>query len=463
MRPITLSSLAFFALCGCNVPVTDPGPLDDWRPQVASSEDDEEDPVVEDDCSDDESDIPEDPEEESPIVEDEPENLPPIDCEEGEHTPGDMVLRTVEEARAFGELYTSASRITIEGHDLTNLDDLRCLESAWMIEMVDTAVERVELPSLTQLQYLWANENSQLRVVSLPLAEVADVRLNDNPRVRKLQLPAAESVRHVAITSNDKLVQVDLRSVTEAGNVSLDNNPKLAKLRMKHLEESSSSLLVTNTGLQSLDLPSLTTVGGHLIVQDNSALEEVVLDSLEWVELDIRVQDNSSLLEVQLPSLTMLARNLDISRNDSLTDVRVPLLKAVGNPDTAEYLSSSLTLVDNPELSDVSFDNLVAVGRMLYIGYNDEIMDLGGFSTLRFVRGQLRLENNVSLRDMTGLNGLESVGMAVGHSGTPGHFIVRDNPRMPIEQAETLAYDIIGEDNIGGRIIIEDVLFGGGF
>ena len=40
-----------------------------------------------------------------------------MDCEKGITTPGNMTLRTVEDARAFGELYTSASKITIEGQE----------------------------------------------------------------------------------------------------------------------------------------------------------------------------------------------------------------------------------------------------------------------------------------------------------------------------------------------------------
>ena len=55
-------------------------------------------------------------------------------------------------------------------------------------------------------------------------------------------------------------------------------------------------------------------------------------------------------------------------------------------------------------------------------------------------------------------------GTKVGVGGVDrGDFRVGDNPRMPIEQAETLAYDIIGEDTIAGVIDLRDVPFGGGF
>jgi hypothetical protein len=456
----------------CALPISDDESDDDL-----DDESDDHDDHDDHDCADGED---------APVVDEAPREIPPVDCEKGITTPGNMTLRTVEDARAFGELYTSASKITIEGQELTNLDDLKCLESAFMIEMIDTAVERVDLPSLTDLHYLYVFDNPQLRVVSLPQAEVTTLRLYDNPQLSYFSMPTTEYV-NAAIFRNDRLIEVDLRSLTEAKTLQLEDNPSLQSLHVPNLVEVDNYLSVTNAQIAGvLDLSSLETVGLHLSIQgntglseirfnslrevglgfyidENSDLEKVGLDSLEWAGQDFRFRDNLSLKEVHLPSLTMMARNLEFTGNDSLTSVRVPLLQAVGNPDTSQYLQSSLSLDDNPRLSDVSFDSLVAVGRMLYIAYNDAITDLNGFSSLQFVRGQFRLENNLALRDMTGLYGLESVGMAVGVSGTPGHFIVRDNPRMPIEQAEALAYDIIGEDNIGGQIIIEDVFYGGGF
>jgi hypothetical protein len=117
-------------------------------------------------------------------------------------------------------------------------------------------------------------------------------------------------------------------------------------------------------------------------------------------------------------------------------------------------------VIDNPQLSEIAFDSLVAVGGQFGIERNDGITNLDGFSSLQVVRGNFSVHGNRMLGDMTGLNGMESVGMG---GIDRGDFRVGDNPRMPIEQAETLAYDLIGEDNIGGEISIVEVPFAGGF
>jgi len=414
---------------------------------------------------------------------------PPGDCEEGEWMGQQVILRTQQDAEEFAAVYSSANIIYIEGQELTHLDALRCLEEVNQLIAVNTGLERIQLPSATMVRRLILEENGQLTEVSLPLAqEVWDINVNFNPQLSILRVPSAQDRDFRAwIEGNAELLEVDLRSVTEGRGVVVRQNPSLRRFDMSSLVESG-SIEFSDTGLEgSLNLSSLEVLGGHLqfrrndslrevrlerlvqtgqeiVFDDHASLQTIRLDSLETAATNTLFRDNRALVEIHLPELTYQGGSLGISGNDSLASVRIPSLQSVGDPDTSGYLRSTLHIENNPQVSELRFDSLVAVGCRLRIVNSDELTDLDGFSSLRIVRGNLRLAGNRMLRDMTGLYGMESIGMAAFPIGPDaGNFLVRDNPRLPIEQAENLAYDIVGEDNIGGDVILIGVPFAGGF
>ena len=455
-------------------PATVGDDVDDEDGNTESNGDDDTAPCGDDDDDDDSPNVP-------------PWTPPaaPADCEEGETTWDTVTLRTQEDAEAFGSVYTVARRIVIEGQELTNLDALRCLEQVNSLTAIDTALERVELPSAFRVMGVNFEENARLQVISLPMAEEVDgITLVSNPQLTTVSAPAANSrIFRTWLEDNEELRDVDFRSVTEGSGVVARENPSLRRFVMPNLVESGSIefsdsglegtldfsslealrghlLIRRNDNLQDIRLDSLVETGQELIVVDNASLETIRLDSLESVSWYMSFGGNSNLRELHLPELNYLYGFLSINGNDSLNRVEAPRLESVGDPDTAQYLRSSMRVTDNPQLSEIAFDSLVAVGQQFRIERNDGITDLDGFSSLRVVRGNLSVHDNRMLSDMTGLNGLESVGMG---GVDAGDFRVGDNPRMPIEQAENLAYDIIGEDNIGGVIDIRDVPFGGGF
>ena len=77
------------------------------------------------------------------------------------------------------------------------------------------------------------------------------------------------------------------------------------------------------------------------------------------------------------------------------------------------------------------------------------------------VRGNLHIRDNLNLRDIEGLFGLESVGAAAAPIGPDaGNFVVIDNARLSIDRAQDLA-DGLGADNIGGSAILRGVPFAG--
>jgi len=490
---LSLLSAISLMLSGCDLLVQlqdmNQGGSDQMGEPIAGDVDNDDTGPGDDDgpCNDDDDDDDDEGDDD-----DTPSNVPPwtpppapADCEEGETLWDTVTLRTQEDAEAFGAVYTVARSIVIEGQELTNLDALRCLEQVNGLTAIDTALERVELPSAIRVMVVNFEENAQLREISLPMAEEVDgITLISNPQLTRVSAPAANStIFRTWLEDNAELTEVDFRSVTQSRSVVARENPSLRRFVMPNLVETgtldfrdsglegtldfsslevlNSHLAITgNDSLQEVRLDSLVETDQELIVSGNASLETIRLDSLESVSWYMSFAENSSLRELHLPELNYLYGFMTISNNESLTSLRIPQLEVVGDPDTAQYLRSSLRVVDNPQLSEIAFDSLMAVGQQFRIERNDRITDLDGFSSLRVVRGNFSVHGNRMLRDMTGLNGMESVGMG---GVDRGDFRVGDNPRMPIEQAETLAYDIIGEDNIGGVIDIRDVPFGGGF
>ena len=67
---------------------------------------------------------------------------------------------------------------------------------------------------------------------------------------------------------------------------------------------------------------------------------------------------------------------------------------------------------------------------------------MDGLPALRSAGGDLLIQNNPGLRDITGLYGMERVG---------GDVLIMSNPQLPQSQANELVVRI-GEDNIGGEV-----------
>ena len=77
-----------------------------------------------------------------------PSDPAPLVCESLGHT-DEVVLSSQAEAEAFAAEFTSARVITIQGQELLDLDALDCLERVNALTANDTALERVDLPSLS--------------------------------------------------------------------------------------------------------------------------------------------------------------------------------------------------------------------------------------------------------------------------------------------------------------------------
>ena len=74
------------------------------------------------------------------------------------------------------------------------------------------------------------------------------------------------------------------------------------------------------------------------------------------------------------------------------------------------------------------------------------LSSLTGLESITSVGEDLFIYGNASLTSLTGLESLASVG---------DDFTTTNNPDLPASEAESLAYDQIGEENIGGTITIE--------
>jgi len=133
-------------------------------------------------------------------------------------------------------------------------------------------------------------------------------------------------------------------------------------------------------------------------------------------------------------------------------------------------VTQRLEVRSNTELANLAgFDVLTAIGGDLVIEDNTALVVPTGLDALAAVRGDLLVNRNAALRALTGLDALTTVG---GHlivrnheallnlegldavASVTGDLQIEDNTTLPTCRAEALAYDVIGEDNVGGAITI---------
>mgnify|MGYP002842289021 CR=1 FL=1 len=386
----------------------------------------------------------------------------PSNCEGGPAPLQMTTLRTREEARAFGEAYTSADTVFIEGLELTDLDDLVCLDEIRSLVVSDTVLERAELPFVTSVGSVLFEDNVNLRLISMPRVEsMGHLDVLRNPRLVRVRIAAATEIdRRVNIEENQELRLVDLSSTELVSHFTVADNPSLRSLEVANVEEAYSVVITGNRLAGTVDLSSLRTVTAGLRVEANEELTEVHLDSLQsvneglvWAQ-GLAFTGNPSLEQLQMPFLTVVNGHFTIGANDRLSRVEVVRMEHIGIPFTPcerACMRGWLGISDNPQLTELTFPALVAVARNITVINNDSLENLDGFPSLQIVRSVLRVSDNDSLQDISGLFALESVGSWASPVGPDrGGYRIHDNSSLPIEQAEHLAYNIIGENNIGG-------------
>ncbi|MBY5958992.1 T9SS type A sorting domain-containing protein [Membranicola marinus] len=205
---------------------------------------------------------------------------------------------------------------------------------------------------------------------------------------------------------------------TLPGHLGISGNNIMDLSPLENLETIGGYLLIyNNSSLKNVDgLSSLSSIGGDLNIYNNGSLANVDgLSSLTSIDGGLNIYNNGSLANVDgLSSLTSIGVVLEIRDNSSL--MNVDGLSALNSIGASLYIfyNSSLTNVDG-------LSSLLSIGRKLYIVSNVSLTNVGGLSSLSSIGGDLALYNNGALANLDGLSSLSSVG---------GNLDIRDNSSL---------------------------------
>ena len=193
------------------------------------------------------------------------------------------------------------------------------------------------------------------------------------------------------------------------GDLTVWGRPEVAAPRLQHI---GGDLRVVATELQTLELPSLESIGGAVTVTDNPDLLTV---SLPWLSQasELTITANPALITLDLPHLASVDGALHLEDNRALTDLDLYRLAHIGG---------DLWLVDLPLLPSLaSLDTLETVGGEVLLTQLDAVETLGGFALLSSVDSALIIRSNTSLDLLDALNQLTVLG---------GDLVIEDNPSL---------------------------------
>ena len=316
---------------------------------------------------------------------------------------------------------------SIEAVGNTQLDqiDLTALTEASSIRMIDNALASLELATLHTVGDLEIRDLGQLEAIDLgALATVDALLIEDNPRLMELSgITALTSAQSLRVAGNaamglvegfDGLTSVagalelidnaDLKTLsgfaalTETGALVIDNNPLLAAI-------DAFGALQTTDDLRIATAPALGSLPAFDALQTAGTIEMVTLHGVTQLS--------------QLSSLTSVDRLVlvDLFRLSS-----VPTLPQMSTPGAIE-------LTDNPALINLTpWGGFTSVGGLL-IARNEALQTLQGLQGVTTVQGDLTLDANPTLTDVTALSTLQSV---------DGDVTITNNASLPQSQAEAV-------------------------
>ncbi|NVJ10284.1 leucine-rich repeat domain-containing protein [Myxococcus sp. AM001] len=339
------------------------------------------------------------------------------------------------------------------------LPDLMQVEGA--LEIFDTSLERLELPSLRLVGGpLTAARNPALTTLTLgsgsraPLWVWGEFSLVSNPLLPTLVgVSAVLPSSSILLRDNAALEEGSFTFVSRhLGSITLEGNAKLSTLPFRNLEWVGGSLnIIGNSSLSNLSGTVLQQVVGDLVIGDNPILTSLSgMPALTSIGGGLRVRDNANLRSVEgLNELTQVG-TLEFERN--------PTLEAAGEFPKLARVTSGMRFNDNAVLKDLWGLERVQNSGFLFIGNNPRLFRLMGFDRLLSLK-VLTLENNASLTDLSDLILLQSVEelyvlsnenllrLDLNALESVTHiFTVTENPRLPTCLAVSLAARV----NMGG-------------
>lgn len=197
------------------------------------------------------------------------------------------------------------------------------------------------------------------------------------------------------------------------GDVQFDNNNSLINLDGldSYFAASAGMLRIGECAkLQNLNgLKRLSFVGDNLYIIDNPVLTDITgLSNVSQVYGTLYVVNNASLTNLNgLEAIQTLPSGVDIRENPVLRDISgLRNLSVIGGDDG--YGIGSITVVNNPALTDISAFGKVTSVDYVTISNNNQLKNLQGLKSLQTITQQLDIEGNAILSDLSGLEKVAS-------------------------------------------------------
>ena len=171
-------------------------------------------------------------------------------------------------------------------------------------------------------------------------------------------------------------------------------------------------LKISGSAIENLEgLESLAYVGGDLSIVDTSVSDLDGLSGLVSVSGCLRIEGNRNLREMD--GVAGFAKIVGDAFADQTASVRFNDLAPldVGGFSRLASVGGDLYIGNNPVLQNLKgFTALASVEASVFIWGNDALENLTGLSKLKTIGGHLELWSNPSLRNLRGLGGLVSIG-----------------------------------------------------
>ncbi|MFV0573749.1 MAG: T9SS type A sorting domain-containing protein [Xanthomarina gelatinilytica] len=172
--------------------------------------------------------------------------------------------------------------------------------------------------------------------------------------------------------------------------------------------------------IQNLNgLNELTSVGGNLIITNNTAVNSLGgLENLSLVNGKIIIDNNSSLL-------TLSGLDGVVSINESMSILNNNSLQSIDGVNSLVTIGDTLVIYNNPSLTSINgFQNLTSIENAgfdenainivtvsngsLGITNNNSLTSINGFANLNTIHAFLSIQNNPLLTSINGINSLSN-------------------------------------------------------
>lgn len=331
--------------------------------------------------------------------------------------PDGITFTSQEQIDSFPSDYPGCTEIegdvTITGNDIINLDSL------YPIVSIENGLSIVECDKLSSISGLSNLQN------------LYDLEINKANSLKSLSgLEGINSVNYCSIVYTDSLSSLNgldnLRNINDRFAL-YQNNSLVDISALANLDTISRAFIAFNHRLKNLnDLQNVKYCYGDLHIEQNDSLVDAIFNNLVYSG-DLRIDNNAMLENISFPNLISVSQDLTIIDNPQLSDLgnfsvlnSVPFLNVSGNTNLNNINAISdnncvikgIRIVGNDNLlSIIGFNNTGTINR-LTIGDNMSLQSVSGFNFADTI-SDFEISGNNSLTDILGFNNLIYVGNSI--------------------------------------------------